>query len=87
MFGIALSIDLILRPTIGGLGTVLGPIIGSFVLTPLSEISRAYFANGGLDGLHLVLYKVLAILVVLVMRQGILVYIQRALRPWLKMEE
>jgi branched-chain amino acid transport system permease protein len=87
MFGMALSIDLILRPIIGGLGTVLGPIVGSFVLTPLSEVSRTYFAKGGLEGLHLVLYGVLAILVVLFMRQGILVYIQRALRPWLKLEE
>ncbi|MFH1033379.1 MAG: branched-chain amino acid ABC transporter permease [Pseudomonadota bacterium] len=87
MFGMGLSIDLILRPIIGGLGSVLGPIVGSFVLTPLSEISRTYFAKGGLEGLHLVLYGVLAILVVLFMRQGILVYIQRALRPWLKLEE
>jgi branched-chain amino acid transport system permease protein len=87
MFGMALSIELTLRPIIGGLGTVLGPIVGSFVLTPLSEISRTYFAKGGLEGLHLVLYGVLAILVVLFMRQGIVVYIQRALRPWLKLKE
>jgi branched-chain amino acid transport system permease protein len=87
MFGMALSIDLTLRPIIGGLGTVLGPIVGSFVLTPLSEISRTYFAKGGLEGLHLVLYGVLAILVVLFMRQGIIVYIKRALRPWLKLKE
>lgn len=87
MFGMGLSIDLILRPIIGGLGTVLGPIIGSFVLTPLSEVSRAYFAKGGLEGMHLVLYGVLAILVVLFMRQGILVYIKRALKPLLKLED
>lgn len=84
VLGMGLSIELILRPIIGGLGTPLGPVLGSFLLTPLSEISRAYFARGGLEGLHLILYGVLAILVVLFMREGILVYVRRALDPWLR---
>ena len=65
LFGMSLSIELILRPIVGGLGTLFGPVIGSIILTPLSEISRAYFAKGGLEGLHLILYGVLTILVVL----------------------
>ena len=77
VFGMPLSIELILRPIVGGLGTALGPVIGSFLLTPLSEISRAYFSKGGLEGLHLILYGVLAILVVLFMRKGVIVYVQR----------
>ena len=81
LFGMGLSIELILRPIIGGIGTVFGPVIGSFILTPLSEISRAYFAKGGLEGLHLILYGILTILVVLFMPKGIIVYIKRALRP------
>jgi branched-chain amino acid transport system permease protein len=81
LFGIALSIELILRPIVGGLGTLFGPVIGSFILTPLSEISRAYFTKGGLEGLHLILYGVLAILVVLFMPKGIIVYVKRLLRP------
>ncbi len=79
MFGMATSIDLILRPIVGGLGTLFGPILGSFILTPLSEISRAYFAKGGLEGLHLILYGILAILVVLFMPRGIIVYVNRGL--------
>jgi len=79
LFGMGLSIELILRPIIGGMGTVLGPVIGSFILTPLSEVSRAYFAKGGLEGLHLILYGILAILVVLFMPKGIIVYVKRAL--------
>ncbi len=81
LFGISLSIELILRPIVGGLGTLFGPIIGSFILTPLSEISRAYFARGGLEGLHLILYGILAILVVLFMPKGIIVYVKRILKP------
>ena len=81
MFGMSLSIELILRPIVGGLGTLFGPVIGSFILTPLSEISRAYFAGGGLEGLHLILYGILAILVVLFMPKGIIAYVQRILKP------
>lgn len=87
LFGMSMSIELILRPIIGGLGTVFGPVVGSFILTPLSEIARAYFAKGGLEGLHLILYGILAILVVLFMPRGIIVYIKRALNPILKFED
>jgi branched-chain amino acid transport system permease protein len=85
LFGMSMSIELILRPIVGGLGTLFGPIIGSIILTPLSEISRAYFAKGGLEGLHLILYGVLAILVVLFMPKGIIVYVKRLLEPILKL--
>jgi len=81
LFGMSLSIELILRPIVGGLGTLFGPVIGSFILTPLSEISRAYFARGGLEGLHLILYGILAILVVLFMPKGIIAYMKRILKP------
>ena len=84
LFGMSTSIELILRPIVGGLGTIFGPVIGSFVLTPLSEISRAYFAKGGLEGLHLILYGILTILVVLFMPRGIIVYVKRLLKPILQ---
>jgi branched-chain amino acid transport system permease protein len=87
LFGMGTSIELILRPIVGGLGTIFGPVIGSFILTPLSEISRAYFAKGGLEGLHLVLYGVLAILVVLFMPKGIIVYVKRILNPILGLKQ
>ena len=87
LFGMSMSIELILRPIVGGLGTLFGPVIGSIILTPLSEISRAYFAKGGLEGLHLILYGILAILVVLFMPKGIIVYVKKLLNPILKTEE
>jgi branched-chain amino acid transport system permease protein len=87
LFGMSTSIELILRPIVGGLGTLFGPVVGSFILTPLSEISRAYFAKGGLEGLHLILYGAVAILVVLFMPQGIIVYVRRLLKPILQPTE
>ena len=87
VFGMGLSIELILRPIVGGLGTLFGPILGSFILTPLAEISRSYFAKGGFEGLHLILYGILAILVVLFMPKGIISYVRRLLNPVLKLDE
>lgn len=87
IMGMGFSIELILRPIVGGIGTVLGPAVGSFILTPLSETMRAYFAKGGLEGLHLVLYGILAILVVLFMRQGVVAYLKKVVSPWLRLEK
>jgi len=86
MFGMSLNIELILRPIVGGLGTLFGPVVGSFILTPLSEVSRAYFAKGGMEGLHLIIYGIITILVVLFMPKGIIVYLKKWLKPILSKE-
>src|SRR5258708_6596055 len=77
MFGIPLSVEIILRPIVGGAGTLLGPILGSFILTPLAELSRLYFGQSGLYGLHLVAYGLLLIGVVLFLPQGAYPYLPR----------
>jgi branched-chain amino acid transport system permease protein len=38
VFSVGRSIEVILAPVIGGIGTLFGPIFGAFVLTPLGEI-------------------------------------------------
>jgi branched-chain amino acid transport system permease protein len=70
VFGIPLSVEIIIRPIVGGAGTVLGPILGSFILSPLAEISRNYFAQHGWAGAHLIAYGVLLVSVVLFLPQG-----------------
>ena len=70
VFGIPLSVEIIIRPIVGGAGTVLGPIIGSFILSPLAEISRTYFSQSGWNGAHLIVYGLLLIAVVLFLPQG-----------------
>jgi branched-chain amino acid transport system permease protein len=79
VFGIPLSVEIIIRPIVGGAGTLLGPILGSFILSPLAELARHYFSTGGLAGLHLVVYGVLLIVVVLFMPQGAYPYVRRLL--------
>jgi branched-chain amino acid transport system permease protein len=80
VFGIPLSVDIIIRPIVGGTGTLLGPILGSFILSPLAEVSRHYLAQGGGAGAHLIAYGVLLILVVLFIPQGAYPYLRRLVR-------
>jgi len=44
---VGLSIEIILRAIIGGSGTVLGPVVGSFLLTPIAEATRVLFSGAG----------------------------------------
>jgi branched-chain amino acid transport system permease protein len=79
VFGIPLSVEIVIRPIIGGAGTLLGPILGSFILTPLAELSRQYFGQSGLHGAHLIVYGVLLISVVLFLPNGAYPYLRRLL--------
>jgi branched-chain amino acid transport system permease protein len=47
-----LSFQFALLPALGGLGTAIGPVLGSIAITPLSEMLRSYF-GGDAAGLHL----------------------------------
>src|SRR5512132_3923205 len=79
VFGIPLSVESIIRPMVGGAGTLLGPILGSFILSPLAEVSRAYFQAGGWSGAHLIMYGGLLIAIVLFLPQGAYPFIARHL--------
>jgi branched-chain amino acid transport system permease protein len=78
LFGIPLSVEIIIRPIVGGAGTLLGPIVGSFILTPLAEVSRLYLGQGVL-GAHLIAYGLLLIGVVLFLPEGAYPRLRRAL--------
>jgi len=63
------SIEILIRPIIGGSGTILGPVIGAFILGPLQEITRTFFA--GHAGFHLMVYGIVIVLVMLFLPEGI----------------
>jgi branched-chain amino acid transport system permease protein len=79
VFGIPLSVEIIVRPIVGGAGTVVGPILGSFILSPLAELARHSFAKGHAVGAHLILYGLLLIAVVLFAPEGAYPYLRRRL--------
>jgi len=77
-FGPSVSIQGLLQAIVGGAGTVLGPVIGAFVLTPVSELSRA--AIRGRAGVDVMLYGLVLILVISFLPQGIMGWVRRPRR-------
>jgi branched-chain amino acid transport system permease protein len=75
----SLSIEIVLRPIVGGMGTIFGPVVGSFILTPMAEFSRTYFAKANLEGFHILIYGCLLIAAVLFFPKGIVSYLKRGL--------
>ena len=65
-----LSFQFALLPAVGGLGTAIGPVLGSFLITPLSELLRSYLGNAA-AGLHLVIYSAGLIVVMLYFPTGL----------------
>ncbi len=64
------SVDIMIRAIVGGSGTILGPILGSFLLELLGEFSRTFF-TAGVAGLNVVIYGLLLIIVVLFLPRGV----------------
>lgn len=75
VFGIEVSIQMVLTCIIGGIGTVAGPVIGAVVVVLLSEALRA-----SLSSAHLLVYGVLVIIVILTMPDGFVGFIAHRLR-------
>jgi branched-chain amino acid transport system permease protein len=73
VFEISRSIELILAPIVGGLGTVFGPVIGAFVLTPVGEVLIAVTARAGVNapGVKAVFYGVILIVIIYAMPTGV----------------
>ena len=69
-FGPAISIGGLLPAIVGGAGTVAGPLLGSFVLTPISEITRAVLR--GRAGADIMLYGLILILVISFLPNGLM---------------
>jgi len=82
VFDINRSIEIILAPVVGGLGTVFGPIVGAFILTPLGETLTALTGHFGIDtpGVKAAFYG-LALMVIIVLRpSGVWPWLARTLR-------
>jgi branched-chain amino acid transport system permease protein len=82
IFNIGRSIEIILGPVIGGVGTLFGPILGAVVLTLLSDgITEAVAALGWeIPGIKQVFYGVVLLAVIMFLPNGIWPPIARKLR-------
>jgi branched-chain amino acid transport system permease protein len=82
IFNISRSIEIILGPIIGGIGTLFGPILGAAVLTLLSDgITELLAALGWeLPGIKQVFYGIVLLAVVVFLPHGIWPGLSRKLR-------
>jgi branched-chain amino acid transport system permease protein len=82
VFNIQGSIELILAPMVGGIGTLFGPIFGTFVLEGLAEGLRSSLAFLGVDipGAKQVFFGVVLAFVVIVLPEGVWPWIATRLR-------
>jgi branched-chain amino acid transport system permease protein len=79
-FGPWISVEALLAPIIGGIGTVFGPLLGAVLLLGLGEVTKTLFANlfgGAWPGADLVVFGILLILCVAFAPRGVLGVIQR----------
>ena len=78
-YGPGVSVEVLLVPIIGGLGTMLGPLLGSAVLHGAGELARRLM--GDVPGLDLVFYGVLLIVMVRFLPEGVIGLLRRRHKP------
>jgi branched-chain amino acid transport system permease protein len=81
MFALDFSILPIAATVIGGSGTLVGPVLGAFILVPISELLRAF------GTLRIVFYALILLAFIVFRSEGIMVYGQRKyhqFEKWIK---
>lgn len=82
-FALDYAIMPIAAAVVGGMGTFAGPMLGAFLLVPLSEILRA------LGALRIVFYGLFLVVFIVALPEGIFPYVQRKyhqLERWVELE-
>jgi branched-chain amino acid transport system permease protein len=70
-FSTGKSIELILGTVVGGVGTLFGPIVGAFLLTPLGEMLTVLTAGFKVDGIKQFFWGVCVAAIVLFRPSGV----------------
>lgn len=80
-FDMGRSLELILAPIIGGLGTIFGPVVGAFILTPVGEALITLTHRIGLDapGTKGIAYGAILLTMIFVKPDGIWPWLARKL--------
>jgi branched-chain amino acid transport system permease protein len=68
-YGPWISVEALLAPIIGGIGTVFGPLLGALVVKTLGELTK--LVTGDAPGLDLVIYGSVLVIVVAFAPRGI----------------
>ncbi|MGY4802506.1 branched-chain amino acid ABC transporter ATP-binding protein/permease [Teichococcus aerofrigidensis] len=76
MFSLAFSVQIAMFALIGGIGTVMGPLLGTLLVVPLTELARGWLGASAL-GLHGFVYGTVLVLIVLFVPDGLVGLIRR----------
>lgn len=84
-FGPVVSVLILLRPIIGGVGTIWGPVLGAGILSVLGEVTRSLVreppsflrAIEGVNGLDQVLFGLILVLVIIRAPDGVIGWFHR----------
>jgi branched-chain amino acid transport system permease protein len=79
-FGTWISIEALLAPIIGGIGTVFGPLLGALALYFLGEFAKAI--AGRIPGIDLALFGILLVLIIAFARDGLQGLLARLSLAW-----
>lgn len=82
IMGVRMSIEVLIAPIVGGLGSLFGPIAGAFFVVPLMEASNLLAQHSGLFGVNTLIYGVVILFVIAFLPDGIWPRIVRALSGW-----
>jgi branched-chain amino acid transport system permease protein len=77
-FGTNVTIEMILRTMLGGVGTVFGPLIGSAVLESIAEVMRSFL--GKYKGVYIMFYAAVLILVMIFFPHGLMGLVRKRRR-------
>ena len=76
VFSVMLSVELALLAILGGIGTVMGPIVGAFLLIPIDSLVRGYIGQAQ-QGLSFIVYGGLLVIVVLFIPDGVISWLSK----------
>lgn len=80
VLGMRMSIDMIIAPIVGGLGSLFGPILGALIVIPLNELSKELAQHFNVNGLNFFIYGALLCAIVLFAPHGLWPPLARLLR-------
>lgn len=70
IMGMGISVDVLIGPVVGGLGTAFGPLLGALIIIPMDHLMSSLSDMIGVPGLNNVAYGVVLIAVVWFMPDG-----------------
>ncbi|WP_411964570.1 branched-chain amino acid ABC transporter permease [Haloferax sp. YSMS24] len=84
VFALFKNVEILLPAVVGGPGTLIGPIVGSFIVTPVSEVARTTFTN--INGLDRIIYGAFLVAIVIYSPRGVVSWPSRARALWSRLQ-